>query len=64
MLCAHPSVSKQHAVLQFRRTEKADGSNLVRPYIMDLGTVNGTFLNGERIEPERFYELLLKVSDV
>lgn len=33
----------------------------IRPYIMDLGTVNGTFINGERIESERFYELLIKV---
>ena len=29
---------------------------------MDLGTVNGTFINGERIESERFYELLMKVK--
>lgn len=36
----------------------------VRPYLMDLGTTNGTFLNGERIESERFYELLLKVCVV
>lgn len=34
--------------------------NVVRPYIMDLGSVNGTFLNGERLEPQRYYELLEK----
>lgn len=28
---------------------------------MDLGSTNGTFLNGERLEPERYYELLEKV---
>jgi hypothetical protein len=25
---------------------------------MDLGSTNGTFLNSERLEPERYYELL------
>ena len=34
----------------------------IRPYLMDLGSANGTFLNGEKIEPERFYELLEQVS--
>jgi hypothetical protein len=33
----------------------------IRPYLLDLGAVNGTFLNGERIEAERYYELLPKV---
>lgn len=58
----HPSCSKQHAVLQYRMTEKegADGmmKAAVRPYLMDLGSTNGTFLNGERLEAERYYELL------
>ena len=34
----------------------------VRPYLMDLGSANGTYLNNERIETERYYELLEKAS--
>jgi FHA domain len=34
----------------------------VRPYIMDLGSVNGTFVNNERIEGMRYYELLEQVT--
>jgi smad nuclear-interacting protein 1 len=29
----------------------------VLPYIMDLGSTNGTFLNNDRIEARRYYEL-------
>lgn len=58
----HPSCSKQHAVLVYRETQKEDGDGLlksaVRPYLMDLGSVNGTFLNGERMDAQRYYELL------
>lgn len=61
----HPSCSGQHAVLQYRLVEREgpDGMprQLVKPYIMDLGSTNGTFLNGERIEAERYYELMEKV---
>jgi smad nuclear-interacting protein 1 len=57
----HPSCSSQHAVLQFRLTSKTSAgktTKLVRPYVMDLGSTNGTYVNGERIEAERYVELL------
>lgn len=62
----HPSCSKQHAVLQYRMVEftRANGTpgRRVRPYIIDLGSGNGTYLNNQRIEPQRYYEL--KEKDV
>mmetsp|Transcript_34667 Transcript_34667/g.65259 ORF Transcript_34667/g.65259 Transcript_34667/m.65259 type:complete len:315 (+) Transcript_34667:31-975(+) len=58
----HPSCSKQHAVLQYRHTEKEGPDGMMhkatRPYLLDLGSTNGTFINGERIDPQRYYELL------
>lgn len=61
----HPSCSLQHAVLQYRLTEKKNdkdgvGQPSVRPYLIDLGSTNGTFVNGDRLEAERYYELLPK----
>ncbi|KAK3139022.1 hypothetical protein QOZ80_5AG0376630 [Eleusine coracana subsp. coracana] len=60
----HPSCSKQHAVLQYRLVEKEqpDGmmSKKVRPYLMDLDSTNGTYINENRIEPRRYYELFEK----
>uniref|UniRef100_F1L024 Smad nuclear interacting protein 1 n=1 Tax=Ascaris suum TaxID=6253 RepID=F1L024_ASCSU len=57
----HPSCSKQHAVFQYRLVpvDLDDGTTVkrIRPYIIDLGSANGTYLNGERIEPQRFIEL-------
>lgn len=43
---------------------RADGTvgRRVKPYIIDLGSGNGTFLNNKRIEPQRYYEL--KEKDV
>ncbi|KAI5628956.1 smad nuclear-interacting protein 1, partial [Silurus asotus] len=62
----HPSCSKQHAVFQYRLVEftRADGTTgrRVKPYIIDLGSGNGTFLNNQRIEAQRYYEL--KEKDV
>jgi len=55
----HPSCSGQHAVLQYRCTKSQRNNAQIRffiePYIIDLGSVNGTFLNGEKIEPEKYY---------
>jgi smad nuclear-interacting protein 1 len=57
----HPSCSKQHAALQYRVVDykRKDGSTgrTVKPYIIDLGSTNGTFLNNQQIEAERYYEL-------
>jgi len=62
----HPSSSKQHAAFQYRMISKKkdDGSdtNKVLPYIIDLGSANGTYLNNNKIEPQRYYEL--KEKDV
>lgn len=57
----HPSISKQHAVIQFRYIEKTNefGDRLgrVRPYLIDLESANGTSLNKEEIAPSRYVEL-------
>lgn len=62
----HPSCSKQHAALQYRMVQftRTNGTigRRVRPYIIDLGSGNGTYLNNQRIEPQRYYEL--KEKDV
>jgi len=50
----HPTCSKQHAVLHYR---VHSGTGSVRPYLMDLETVNGTFINGEKIEAAKYYEV-------
>lgn len=59
----HPSCSKQHAALQFRlvpvKTETGT-TKQIRPYIMDLDSANGTYLNNKKIEPRKYYELLEK----
>ena len=32
----------------------------MRPYVMDLGSTNGTYINSERQEAQRYIELLEK----
>lgn len=57
----HPSISKQHAVFQFRfiekRNEYGDKVGKVKPYIIDLDSANGTKLNKEGIPGSRYLEL-------
>jgi smad nuclear-interacting protein 1 len=64
IVAEHPSISKFHAVVQFRKkvTKDSVGNPIVsiRPYLLDLGSTNGTILNGNRIEELRYYEILEK----
>lgn len=60
----HPSCSKQHAVLQYRLVPytKEDGtkSQRVRPYVLDMESANGTFVNNQQIDAKKYVELLEK----
>jgi len=59
----HPSISSQHAVLQYRALPNKETGRLnCQPYLMDLESTNGSFLNGVRIDPARYYQL--KKGDV
>ncbi len=57
----HPSCSKQHAVLQFRYTEKknewGERKGVVKPYMIDLESANGTKVNGETVPERRYVEV-------
>lgn len=57
----HPSVSGQHAVVQFRYVEKrdefGDRKGGVKPYVIDLESKAGTLLNGEAVPAGRYLEV-------
>lgn len=57
----HPSISKQHAVIQFRYVEKrnefGDRIGKVKPYLIDLESANGTVLNGDKVPESRYLEV-------
>ncbi|GAW13572.1 hypothetical protein ANO14919_029590 [Xylariales sp. No.14919] len=61
MSAEHPSVSKQHAVIQFRyiekRNEYGDKLGKVKPYLIDLESANGTSLNSKKVPQSRYLEL-------
>ncbi|KFY08861.1 hypothetical protein V492_05845, partial [Pseudogymnoascus sp. VKM F-4246] len=62
----HPSISKQHAVLQFRFVEKVDEygdrKGGVKPYLLDLESANGTKLNGGKVEGASLGSVLLELE--
>lgn len=62
ILCENPSISRQHAVIQFRVVQSLTPEGVftesVKPYLIDLESTNGTFLNEEKVEASRYYELL------
>jgi smad nuclear-interacting protein 1 len=58
----HPSLSSQHAVLQYRALPNKSGNLQCQPYIMDLESTNGTTLNGVKLDAARYYQL--KKGDV
>jgi smad nuclear-interacting protein 1 len=56
---SHPSVSRQHAVIQFRRVrlDPHDPTPIIVPYLFDLSSRRGTFLNGDPIPSCCFVQL-------
>ena len=58
--------SKQHAALQYRLVPytRLDGSQgkRVQLYVMDLNSANGTFVNNNKIESQKYVQLLEKVN--
>lgn len=62
ILVEHPSLSKQHAVLQFRyvvsKDQWGETKGKVALYVLDLESANGTWLNGKRVEAARYVECL------
>ncbi|KAK2961456.1 putative Smad nuclear interacting protein 1 [Blattamonas nauphoetae] len=62
----HPSCSSQHAVLYYRKVTIIDQNGkrrfVIRPFLMDLKSVNGTFINGKKLDDYKYYEI--KEKDV
>ena len=50
------NISRQHAVIQFRKIKKEKEWEII-PYLIDLNSTNGTYLNGDKIDNKKYYEL-------
>lgn len=61
IIVAHPSCSKQHAVIQYRKVKRRDQfgeiTEIIKPYLMDLQSAQRTFVNGDAIDDSRYFEL-------
>uniref|UniRef100_V5GWE8 FHA domain-containing protein n=1 Tax=Kalmanozyma brasiliensis (strain GHG001) TaxID=1365824 RepID=V5GWE8_KALBG len=57
----HESCSKQHAVLQFQQTittnEFGDRKKRIGPFLIDLESSNGSYVNENEIPTSRYYQL-------
>lgn len=53
MSLAHPTISRYHAIVQYRE----DDSSLKGFYLYDLESTHGTFWNGHRIKPRTYVRL-------
>ncbi|KAF6757503.1 smad nuclear interacting protein 1 [Ephemerocybe angulata] len=66
ILLEHPSCSKQHAAIQHRLVHEMDDlgnrKGIIKPFIIDLESTNGTMVNDDKIPAARYYEL--KAGDV
>lgn len=52
---AHPTISRYHAIIQYRMVE--DEKNSKGFYLYDLESTHGTFWNGHRIKPRTYVRL-------
>jgi len=53
---AHPTISRFHAVLQYRSTFSTSDENRGF-YLYDLDSTHGTFLNRLRIKPKTYVKV-------
>lgn len=56
----HKIISRQHCVIQFRKVkiqENVEDYDIV-PYIFDIGTKNGTYINNEKINSCQYVQIL------
>ena len=55
-LCSKQHADSQHRLIEYKRKDSTNG-RVIKPYIIDLGSTNGTFVNNQIIEAERYFEL-------